>query len=90
MQNVTAWRECVARTPSRERYTCSLSDARVLAEGLPPVFGMDEGAEMQAAAAGQDEPSGWIVVMDNDRVSSHDIEVLCDPALPGATRLLGR
>jgi hypothetical protein len=89
-QNATAWRECVARTPSRDRYTCSLETSRVLAEGLPPVFGMDEGAGLRAAAAGQDEPSDWIVVMDNDRASPHDIEALCDPALPGAARLLGR
>jgi hypothetical protein len=81
-ESTTTWRECVRRTASNDRWRCSLDASgrtrgRVLAEGLPPVFGLHD------TATAEDEVDSWIVVMDNDRTSRDDILKLCDPAVPG-------
>ena len=82
VENTTTWRECAQRTPRNDRWRCSLDASgrtrgRVLAEGLPPVFGLHDTATADEAA------DSWIVVMDNEIVSRDDILKLCDPAVSG-------
>jgi hypothetical protein len=86
VDNTTRWRHCVQRTPRNDRWRCALDASgrargRVLAEGLPPVFGLHD------TATADDTADSWIVVMDNERISPQDIVELCDPAVSGASCL---
>lgn len=83
VDNTTTWRYCVERTPRNDRWRCALdadgrARGRVLAEGLPPVFGLHD------TATADESSDSWIVVMDNERVTPQDIVELCDPAVSGA------
>jgi len=83
VENTTTWRHCVERTPRNDRWRCALdaggrARGRVLAEGLPPVFGLHD-----TAAAQWNDTADWIVVMDDERISPQDIVELCDPEVSG-------